>query len=80
MSYFLIVYDRSTGDVELKQYGDHERERAMRDRFKRELAERDRPEVEVVVLGAASLDALRNTHARYFRTARQLAEDAFSDS
>lgn len=78
MSYFLLVYDRSTGAVDVTDYGD-QRDRAMRDRFQRELAERTRPGVEVVVLSAASQKALERTHARYFRSVRELAETGLTD-
>ncbi len=78
MSYFLLVYDRMTGAVDVTDYGD-QRDRAMRDRFQRELAERTRPEVEVVVLSAASRQALESTHARYFRSVRELAESGLMD-
>jgi hypothetical protein len=33
---------------------------------------RNRPEVEVVVLGAESADSLHRTHARYFTSAHEL--------
>ena len=58
-----MVYDRMTGAVDVTDYGD-QRDRVMRDRFQRELAERTHPEVEVVVLSAASRQALESTHTR----------------
>ncbi len=61
--YFVLVYDRSAGEVlELREYA--ESARAMEEGFGREREER--ASSKVVVLGAASAEALRRTHARYF--------------
>jgi hypothetical protein len=49
--------------IELRPFVDPDE--ALRERIKRELELRS-PDIEVVVLGAASEEALRNTHARYF--------------
>ena len=73
MSYYLVVYDRSTGAVEVEEYADNERELALHRRFIREREQAKRPEVEVVVLGAESREALEQTHARYFKTFQELA-------
>jgi hypothetical protein len=73
MRYFLVVYNRSTGAVEVKDFAASQRERALEERFARELTERGRSEIEVVLLGAESLAALKRTHSRYFKTARELA-------
>ncbi len=72
MSSFLIRYDRRTGHVEVQQYGGADgRRRALAGRIQ---AEQDRAsdDLEVVVLSAASLEELRRTHGRYFKTAREL--------
>lgn len=67
MRLFLIVFDRIRGQlVEIREYGPTDRERALADRFERELDERHQPQIEVVLLAAESLDALRQTHSRYF--------------
>jgi len=76
MRYFLVVYNRSTGAVEVKGFAASEREQALEERFDRELAERDRPEMEVVLLGAESRAALEKTHARYFHSVEELAAGA----
>lgn len=73
MSYFLIVYDRAAGQLrELRRFPDAEREAALAARFARERREQDHPNIEVMLLGAASEEALRQTHSRYFRTPEQL--------
>lgn len=67
MSYFLITYDRSAGAIlTLKEFSEEERTQALSQRFALELQHRESGNVEVVVLGAASLDDLRKTHSRYF--------------
>jgi hypothetical protein len=73
MRYFLVVYNRSTGAVEVKNFAASQRERALEERFARELEERGRPEMEVVLLGAESRAALEKTHSRYFKSAAELA-------
>jgi hypothetical protein len=73
MSYYLVVYDRSTGAVEVEEFADNERDLALHRRFTREREQGKRPEVEVVVLGAESREALEHTHARYFKTFQELA-------
>jgi hypothetical protein len=73
MSYFLLVYDRAAGALrELRRFADSDREGALAARFARERQEQGRPDIEVMLLGAASEEALRKTHARYFRTPEQL--------
>jgi|GEM_PF-1367641 len=75
MKYFLIVYNRHLGQImELREYADSQRERALKDRFTRELEEQTHPEIEVVLLSAESRVALEKTHSRYFKTLGELAE------
>ncbi|MBV8162607.1 MAG: hypothetical protein JO265_16945 [Acidimicrobiia bacterium] len=78
MRYFLIVYDRATGQIvgEIKEYGERNEADATRERFRLEAA---LPTIgdclEVVVLGAANRAALEKTHARYFKTLAELAAE-----
>lgn len=71
---FLVVYEQSSGKVELECFGD--RDEALRARWARELVEADRPGVEVVVLTAESEADLRRTHGRYFRGLSELVREA----
>jgi hypothetical protein len=73
MSYYLLVYDRSTGAVEVEEFANEERDLALHRRFAHEREQRNRPDIEVVVLGAESREALERTHARYFKTFQELA-------
>jgi hypothetical protein len=77
MNLFLIIYNRATGEVEVREYSAEDRARALNDRFARELVERKSPFVEVVLLGADSLEDLKRTHSRYFRNPAEIAEAAF---
>jgi hypothetical protein len=73
VSHFLVVYDRSTGELrELTEFSDDHADQARRERLKRELAERTHPEIEVVVVTSPSRAALERTHARYFKSVREL--------
>ncbi len=75
MNYFLIVYDTAAGEIlELKRFGAAQRALALSKRFARELAERDKRNIEVVLLSAESEDELRRTHSRYFESSAELAE------
>ena len=67
MKSFLIVYDRKARRImELREYEPADSSRALSDLFARELEERLAPDLEVVLLSAESLDALKYTHGRYF--------------
>lgn len=76
MPQFLIVYNQLTGKVELSEYADEARVAALERRFALEREHRLEPHIEVVLLGARSEDVLRRTHARYFKTVRELVESA----
>lgn len=73
MNHFLVVFDRAHGELLLVERYETPRD-AMRARFQSEQQYRDDPNMEVVVLGAKSLGALRVTHSRYFEGVRDLAE------
>ena len=76
MPQFLVVYNQLTGDVQLSEYPDEARAEALQRRFALEREHRLEPHIEVVLLGARSEDVLRRTHARYFKSVRELAESA----
>ena len=73
---FLIEYDRTNGRlVNLIQFADSERQKAEGCRLELELSlKHERIEREVVLLDAASEDALRLTHRRYFEDIRGLTK------
>jgi hypothetical protein len=76
MKYFLLVYDRRTQRLlEQREYSEQDAERAATDRLDREIKFSSEPEVEVVVLGSDSIETVKRTHARYFRTFSELIGD-----
>jgi len=72
MSFFLLVYDRPSGSLLRKErYADGGE--ALRARFAAEREYHGDPEIEVVVLSAASESDLLVTHGRYFLGLDELA-------
>jgi hypothetical protein len=71
---FLLHYDPSRSRiVELRSFPDEERSRAEQDRLRLEIAHRaDRSPQEIVLLEAATEQALRRTHRRYFESVHDL--------
>ena len=77
MKYFLLVYHQPSGRLELEEeYSDAARAAALDRRFELEREYRTSPEYEVVLLGARSKADLVQTHARYFKSVRELAASA----
>lgn len=75
MKHFLVVYDRRRGSiVRMQDY--NLADQALSARFEAEREYRDQPDIEVVVLGAESRQALAHTHSRYFKDVRALAQAA----
>lgn len=75
---FLIEYDRRKGQiVRSHPFQDSQKKEAEDARLQTELnLNRQKIEHEVVLLEAASEDALRKTHQRYFDDLRQILESA----
>lgn len=75
---FLIEYKRSEGRiVAFRTFDDSERWKAEDSRIEIELDDnRKGVDHEVVLLEAASEDALRRTHRRYFEDLRQILESS----
>ncbi len=75
---FLIEYNRPEGRlVTFERFTDSERLKAQKSRLDLEL-DLNRRDInhEVVLLEAASENAVRRTHRRYFETLRQILESA----
>jgi hypothetical protein len=72
--FFLIEYNRDSGQmVTFRTFEDSEREPAENSRLELELDLNRRGVVhEVVILEAASEDAVRRTHRRYFENLEEL--------
>jgi hypothetical protein len=65
-SYFLLVYNKSSGELEIEEFA-ADADRAAAEYGQRERRFRDRSEIEVVLVGADSLDTVKKTHSHYFR-------------
>lgn len=76
MRHFLLVYDRPRGQIVHERIFEDVKE-ALAERFRMERQHRSDRDLEVVVLSADSREALQRTHARYFRTLSELANDPF---
>lgn len=76
LHHFLIVYD--TNAQELLEHADlgHDRETAARTYAEREQRHGMRQGVEIVLIGADSLDTIRRTHSHYFDRS---ADDPFAE-
>ena len=75
MKYFLLVYDRGLQKIldGPRAYAFDHRDRALADRERAISDNIVNPDIEVVLLGADSVDELRKTHARYFQTSAQIS-------
>ena len=76
MTYYLLVFDRRRGQLvemvrEFSDATEAMRARLFREANPQELRSSD---IEVVVLGAASREALEKTHSRYFGAPQELQE------
>jgi len=73
MKYFVVEYERPTGTLRMcQEFPETEYAAAANLRFERDLANREHPEVEIVLLGTDSLETLKITHGRYFYTFAEL--------
>ncbi len=71
---FLITYDRSSGClVDEHQFADVDIEAANDARLEAEIAHAGAAAMEVVILRADSREELQKTHARYFKTLKELS-------
>jgi len=75
---FLIEYDRSRGEIaSIDSFADADRRRAENERLLREVRlHRKGVQHEIVLLQAASEEALKETHRRYFADIATLADAA----
>lgn len=72
---YLLVYDRAKGILRSEQsFKDSDLAHANEARLHTELENANAPDVEVVILQSGSKRELRATHARYFKTVRQLSK------
>lgn len=66
MQHFLLVFDHDAGTLlELLSFGDKSSD-AVREYSLKEFEYRDRPSIDIVLVGSDSLDTVKLTHANYF--------------
>lgn len=65
MRHFLVVYNRASGERSITEF--KSASAAIKRRLEEE-ALNDDPMVEIVVIGSPSLEDLKITHSRYFRS------------
>ena len=66
-TYFLVVYDSDSRSlVEMPEYNASKAGAALEAYFQKEQEYKDRPYIEVVLLGSRSIEDVKVTHARYF--------------
>ncbi len=70
--HYLVIYNRRAGEI-IRHRRFHAADTALAARFEAEREFREEPDVEIVVLGANSWDALQQTHSRYFKGVQELA-------
>lgn len=66
LKHFLLVYNRKSGETDVREFAPSEGRDALRARFQLERELRGQDDTEIVVLTGASLASLRKTHSRYF--------------
>jgi hypothetical protein len=72
---YLVIYNRREGRI-IRHRHFQGSGSALAARFKAEAEFLDDSDVEIVVLGAESWEAVQNTHSRYFKPVQELAEAA----
>jgi hypothetical protein len=72
MRHYLVLYNRRSGEI-IRRRQFQTADTALAARFEAEREFREEPDVEIVVLGADSWDALKQTHSRYFKDVQELA-------
>lgn len=72
---FLIIYNRRQGRI-IRRCPFQGSGPALAARFAAEVEFLNDSDVEIVVLGAESWEAVQNTHSRYFKPVQELAEAA----
>jgi hypothetical protein len=69
IKHFLVTYDIDAGRAEVRQFGT-DYDEALRAYDQAERDTRNRPNIEVVLLSADSLQTIKRTHSSYFEHRR----------
>lgn len=71
LHYFLLEYNRRDGDLVVSEFAENDEATAALHEKETNRA----PDVEVVLFMARSLDDLKHTHSRFFKSLEELVED-----
>jgi hypothetical protein len=76
--HFLVIYDVKAGEAEVQEYKDYDAAVAAYESVERET--RGRTDLDIVLLGADSIDTVKKTHSSYFHTTHHGFERFFRDA
>jgi hypothetical protein len=76
--HFLVVYDVKVGEAEVEEFDDYEAALAAYDALEKKA--RGRRDLDIVLLGADSLETVKSTHSSYFDTTQHGFERFFKDA
>ncbi|MHB8692483.1 MAG: hypothetical protein ACYDHH_14685 [Solirubrobacteraceae bacterium] len=69
-NYYLLIYEAATRRLQIEDFG-AESAAAASTYSIREREYRDKPDIEVVLVGADSLETVKKTHSHYFATSTE---------
>jgi hypothetical protein len=75
--HFLVIYDVSAGKAQVREYDDYDAALLAYERIEKENLGRD--DLDIVLLGADSLETVEKTHSSYFATTEDGFEQFFSN-
>ncbi len=67
IQHFLIVYDIETGKAAIQRFGE-DYDRALAEYAEAEQELRSEPNLDIVLVGADSIETVERTHSSYFHT------------
>lgn len=76
--HFLVVYDTKVGEAEVQEFDDYATAIIAYDEIEKLM--RGRRDLDIVLLGADSLDTIKKTHSSYFDTTHHGFERFFLDA
>lgn len=76
--HFLVCYDVKIGQAEVREFDDYDTAVAAYEELEERM--RGRKDLDIVLLGADSLDTVKKTHSSYFDTTQHGFERFFKDA
>lgn len=76
--HFLVIYDVKVGEAEVQEFEDYDTAVSAYDAIEEQT--RGRRDLDIVLLGADSLDTVKKTHSSYFETTQHGFERFFRDA